>query len=260
MKIILLFNLILGFLVNSSIASTTKVSKVKKELPDSRKTKLERIKAKNVNHRIDEAQDFSTNAGLLSAQGSKILFAISDNASSFEVGSRAALGVSRLDNTLVSDFKQIAYRTKTLMPGANPDSVIFLEAVVDLECDDSSVVVLKADPQIAKPGVQDDDGFVQYLLNLDDKIWRYENRIVKDGLIVIPSSQDSYFQSLQTLVAAFPNACFMPKDFDENEEMLPREIPSLMIVMGKENAKESAAAIVRNATINFKPIHLKNID
>lgn len=166
-------------------------------------------------------------------------------------------GVINYDETLVQNFQSFGYQNEVVSGGSNPDSVVFIEAIVDLYCDDEEIVVLTAEPQIALPGIQDSKNYVSYLITLDARVWRNRQRIIKDSMIVIPSEQDSYFESLLNLVLAYPDACFTSRPVVHEGLPENENLPSFLISVGKIDAQEKAEAIIKKVSINGKKSAMK---
>lgn len=169
-------------------------------------------------------------------------------------GSKAILGVNNFNDVKLTELNSIQYteRSYSDQPIA---SILYLNIIIDLECDGNTVKILTADPEFqSTPVAVDAEGFETYRIEESDKQFRAVGGLYDQNGNEIASPNNpgtGQLASFNDITAAYPNACIKKTATgDGGMPKSPTETSGILFVVGSSSTNYNTGAEIKEIKFN----------
>ena len=146
-------------------------------------------------------------------------------------GNRAILGNIDHDGIPLKTLGTVSFDFKSLLGSA----ALAVHMIVDLKCDGSALNVLIADEAAMAPGTAVSGGYTRYTAGFSQNKWRSSGADIMDPVNpAIKLLDDTSWDSLTALLAAYPGACLRNKSSGDPSHPKNVVTGAVLIMLGDE--------------------------
>lgn len=169
-------------------------------------------------------------------------------------GSKAILGINNFNGSPLADLNSLQYTERPYSDQAIA-SILYINIIIDLECDGNQIKILTADPELNSPPIAvDADGFSTYRIEEDDKQFRAVGGLddPNGNEIASPTNPGvGQFASFNDITAAYPNACIVKTATgDGGMPKSPIETSGILLVVGSSSTNYNTGAEIKEIKFN----------
>lgn len=172
-------------------------------------------------------------------------------------GSKAILGINNLNDFKLSEFQSLQYSSKSQASYAIA-SILYLNVIIDLECDGSKIKILTADPEFQSTPISiDEQGFQTYRISSSDAQFRAVGGLYDQNGNEIASPNNpgtGQLASMNSIVAAYPNACLVKTMTGDGGMPKNVETSSLLFVVGSSGTTLFTQSLLKNIQLNDREV------